>query len=110
MPPCGSFKGSRQSSASLNQRQVIKLFWWSENDNHITKSPEKIVEPDRHAWCKTFHCILVFYDVAYCRVKQLGAGGVRAAEEAMLWYQVLIRIHRALHVLPADQGAVQFCV
>lgn len=70
-----------------------------------------MVEPDRHTWCKTFSSYFcVFYDIAYCRVKQWGAGGARAAEEAMLWYQVLVRIHRILHVLPADQAAVQFSV
>lgn len=37
-------------------------------------------------------------------------GGARAAEEAMLWHQVLVCIHCILHVLPADQAAVRFSV
>ncbi len=43
-------------------------------------------------------------------MKQWGVGGVRAAEEAMLWHQVLVCVHSVLHILPADQAAVQFSV
>lgn len=60
---------------------------------------------------KPFTEFLFFlYKVAYCGVKQRGVGGARAAEEAILWHQVLVCIHRILHVLPADQAAVQFSV
>lgn len=50
------------------------------------------------------------YGVAYCGVKQRGAGGARAAEEAVLRDQILVCIHSVLHVLPADQAAEQFVV
>lgn len=43
-------------------------------------------------------------------MEQRGAGGARAAEEAVLWHQVLVGVHRILHVLPADQGAEQLGV
>lgn len=36
--------------------------------------------------------------------------GARAAEEAVLGHQVLVRVHRVLHVLAADQAAVQLVV
>lgn len=47
---------------------------------------------------------------AYCGVKQRGVGGARAAEEAVLWDQILVCVHSVLHVLPADQAAEQFVV
>lgn len=50
------------------------------------------------------------YGVAYCGLKQRGVGGARAAEEAVLWDQILIGIHSVLHVHPADQAAEQFVV
>lgn len=43
-------------------------------------------------------------------VKQRGVRRARAAEEAMLWHQVLVGVHCVLHVLAADQAAEQSVV
>lgn len=69
---------------------------WEKNDancKHITC--ENFTE-----WCKT----------AYCGVQQRRLGSAWAAEKSMLGHQILVRIHRVLHVLLADQSAEQFFV
>lgn len=50
------------------------------------------------------------FKTAYCRLKERRVGGARAAEESMLWHQVLVCVHHVLHVLLADQSAEQFIV
>lgn len=127
MPPCGSSTGSSQSLSSLTQRPVELIYHFAIQcmivclQNPPPQKKEAVPHHNitlRQWWTHLMQNLslnflffnIYIYKVAYCGVKQRGVGGARAAEEAVLWHQVLVCIHRVLHVLPADQAAEQFSV
>lgn len=57
-------------------------------------------------WCVT----LALARLTHHGVQELGAGGAGAAEEAAVGYQVLVCVHRVLHVHAADQAAVVLAI